>query len=68
MRSFIILRSGEDLTFFSINNCTNFFVRKSKMRLSESGVSFFWRIRAKAFKLNLVFELVLVLKTKLALY
>ena len=45
VRSFIILRSGEGLTSFSINNRTDFFGEKSKMKLS--GVSFFLRTRAK---------------------
>ena len=38
VRSFIILRSGESLTSFIINNRTNFLGEKSKMKLS--GVSF----------------------------
>ena len=45
VRSFIILRSGEGLTSFSINNRTDFFGEKSKLKLS--GVSFFLRTRAK---------------------
>ena len=39
VRSFIILLSGEGLTFFSINNRTNFLMKKCEMKLS--GVSFF---------------------------
>ena len=45
VRSFIILRSGEGLTSFSINNRTDFFGEKSTMKLSVVSVSL--RTRAK---------------------
>ena len=40
VRSFIILLSGEGLTSFSMNNRTDFSVKKGKMKLS--GVSSFF--------------------------
>ena len=39
VRSFIILRSGEGLTSFSVNNRTDFFGEKSTMKLSLVSVS-----------------------------
>ena len=44
--SFIILLSGEGLTSFSINNRTNFFGEKKKVKKKLSGV-FFFRTLAK---------------------
>ena len=38
--SFIILLSGEGLTSFSINNRTNFFGEKKKVKKKLSGVFF----------------------------
>ena len=45
VRSFIILRSGEGLTSFSINNRTSFFGEKRTMKLSAVSVSLRTRVK-----------------------
>ena len=45
VRSFIILRSGEGLTSFSINNRTSFFGEKRTMKLSVVSVSLRTRVK-----------------------
>ena len=59
VKSFIILRSGEDVTSFTKGNSANFSVKNGKMKLS--GESIFLEY-AKKLKLNPVLAVVLVLE------
>ena len=62
IRSFIILRSREGLTFFKVDN-SFIFSNEKKVQWSFPGCLFFENTR-KNFKLNLVLVVVLLLESK----
>ena len=64
VRSFIILRSGEDVTSFTKGNSANFSSENGKMTLARVRGSLYFENKRKNLKSNLALVVVLVLESK----